>query len=303
MRQEQKLSSDSSRKRVSSQKDLWGDFMDPVQKALWFVESHSREHIALEDVAKACKVSAFHLTRAFAATMGLSLMRYVRARRLSEAARQLVEGADDILRVALDAGYGSHEAFTRAFRDYFLLTPEQVRAGGPFSRTQFQEAIVMNSTSELELAPPRFETLEPKLFAGLVERYDCRSPGGIPDQWQRFTPHLDIIPARVGKAAYGVIYNFDREGNFDYMCGVEVKALSELPRGITSVSVPGQRYAVFLNCGHIAGIRATIKAIWNKWLPRSGHQAVDAPTFERYGQEFNPLTGLGGFEIWIPIRG
>jgi AraC family transcriptional regulator len=82
--------------------------MDPVQKALWFVESHSREAITLEDIAKVCNVSAFHLTRAFTATMGLSLMRYVRARRLSEAARQLAQGADDILSVALDAGYGSH---------------------------------------------------------------------------------------------------------------------------------------------------------------------------------------------------
>ena len=67
--------------------------MDPVQKAPWYVESHSRESISLEDIADACKVSPFHLTRAFAATMGLSLMRYVRARRLSEAARQLASGA------------------------------------------------------------------------------------------------------------------------------------------------------------------------------------------------------------------
>ncbi len=102
--------------------------MDPVQKALWYVESHSRESITLDDIAGACKVSPFHLTRLFATTMGLSLMRYVRARRLCEAARLLAQGADDILAVALAVGYGSHEAFTRAFRDQFGLTPEQVRA-------------------------------------------------------------------------------------------------------------------------------------------------------------------------------
>jgi AraC-like DNA-binding protein len=54
--------------------------MDPVQKALWYVESHSREPITLEEVANACKISAFHFSRLFAATMGLSLMRSVRAR-------------------------------------------------------------------------------------------------------------------------------------------------------------------------------------------------------------------------------
>ena len=47
--------------------------MDPVQRALWFVESHSRGPVTLEDIAKACNISTFHLTRAFASTMGLSL--------------------------------------------------------------------------------------------------------------------------------------------------------------------------------------------------------------------------------------
>jgi AraC-like DNA-binding protein len=52
----------------------------------------------------------------------------MRGRRLSEAARVLANGGPDILSVALDFGYGSHEAFTRAFRDQFGLTPESVRA-------------------------------------------------------------------------------------------------------------------------------------------------------------------------------
>ena len=55
-------------------------------------------------------------------------MRYLRARRLSVAARALVNGVPDIFSVALDVGYGSHEAFTRAFRERFGVTPESVRA-------------------------------------------------------------------------------------------------------------------------------------------------------------------------------
>jgi len=256
----------------------------------------------LEDIARACKVSAFHLTRAFAAAMGLSLMRYVRARRLSEAARRLSQGAEDILRVALDAGYGSHEAFTRAFRDQFALTLEQVRAQGHLHNIHIVEAILMNPMPVRELAPPRFETLEPLLFVGLVERYDCQSPAGIPDQWQRFTPYLGNIPGQTGEAAYGLIYNFDSDGNFDYMCGVEVTDVSGLPRALKSLLVPAQTYAVFRDPGHIAGIRATCTTIWNQWLPESGYKAVEAPTLERYGKEFNPLTGMGGFEIWLPVQ-
>jgi AraC family transcriptional regulator len=276
--------------------------MDPVQKALWFVESHSREAISLEEIAKACKVSAFHLTRAFAASTGQSLMRYVRGRRLSDAAQRLAEGADDILGIAFDAGYGSHEAFTRAFRERFLATPEQVRAQGGYNHTLFLEAITMDSTPVADLAPPRFETLGPKRFAGIVQRHDCQSPAGIPDQWQRFIPYIGNIPGQVGQAAYGVCFNFDGDSNFDYMCSVEAAASPELPKGLTSLSVSSRKYAVFVHRGHVAGIRSTISAIWCNWLPESGFRAAEAPSFEKYGPEFNPRTGLGGLEIWVPVE-
>jgi AraC family transcriptional regulator len=276
--------------------------MDPVQRALWFVESHSREPITLERIAKTCNVSAYHLTRAFAASTGLSLVRYVRARRLSEAARQLAAGADDILAVALDAGYGSHEAFTRAFRDQFDLTPQQVRNQGNLNSISLVEAITMSSTATTTVEPPRFETATPKTFAGLTQRHNCQSPAGIPDQWQRFGPQIETIWARVGNAAYGVCSNFDPEGNFDYMCAVEVKGNPDLPIGLNLLQTREQRYAVFAHRGHISGIRGTISAIWSDWLPRSGYKCCDAPTIERYGPEFNPVTGLGGLEIWVAIQ-
>lgn len=276
--------------------------MNPVQKALWFVESHFREPITLEDIAAACQVSPFHLTRAFAGTMGLSLMRYVRARRLSEAARQLANGADDILTVALETGYSSHEAFTRAFRDLFALTPEQLRAQGHFNNISFTEPIAMNTTTIPALAAPRFETLEPTLFAGLVERYDCQAPTGIPAQWQRFQPYLGHIANQVGQAAYGVCYNFDDDGNFDYMCAVAVKNASDLPQEFQTLQTSQQKYVVFHHAHHVASIRATFSAIWSKWFPTSGYQAAKAPTLERYGSEFDGLTGMGGLEVWIAIE-
>jgi len=101
--------------------------MNPAQKALWFIESHLAGALTLDEIAGVAGVSRFHLVRAFAAATGLSVMRYVRARRLTEAAHALAGGAPDILELALDADYGSHEAFTRAFRDHFGVTPEAVR--------------------------------------------------------------------------------------------------------------------------------------------------------------------------------
>src|ERR1700744_3665787 len=102
--------------------------MNPAQKALWYIESHLASELTLDEISGVAGVSRFHMVRAFAAATGFWWMLYVRTRRLSEAARSLASGAPDILNVALDADYGSHEAFTRAFRDHFGVTPEAVRA-------------------------------------------------------------------------------------------------------------------------------------------------------------------------------
>jgi AraC family transcriptional regulator len=277
--------------------------MNPVQKALWFVESHLREPIALEEVAAHSGVSPYHLTRAFDAVTGQSLMRYVRTRRLSEAARVLLNGAPDILTVALDAGYGSHEAFTRAFRDQFGLTPEQARSRGSRANLDLMEPLVMDSTPMPNLSPPRFETSKPLLLAGLVARYNQATSAGIPSQWERLQPYLGHIPRQVGETAYGACYNTDDEGNFDYICAVEVSDFSDVPEGFATLRVPSHKYAVFRQSEHISSIRRTFSAIWGQWLPESGHKPADAPVLERYGPEFNGVNGTGGFEIWIPIEG
>ncbi len=60
---------------------------------------------------------------------------------------------------------------------------------------------------------------------------------------------------------------------------------------------------MFSHREHVSTIRRTINTIWSKWLPESGEQAADAADFERYGEEFDPWTGTGGLEIWIPIEG
>src|ERR1700682_3511085 len=173
--------------------------MNPAQKVLWYIESPLSDALTLEQIAGVGGVSRFHMVRAFAAATGLSVMRYVRTRRLSEAARALAGGAPDILNVALDADYGSHEAFTRAFRDHFGVTPETVRAATRLDNLKLQEPIVMDSTVIDNLQAPRFQTGKPLLVAGIGERYTCESSAGIPGQWQRF--HQSVQNIQIGRAS------------------------------------------------------------------------------------------------------
>ena len=279
--------------------------MNPAQKALWFIESHLGTALSLDEIAAVAGVSRFHMVRAFAAATGCSVMRYVRARRLTEAARALAAGAPDILSLALDADYGSHEAFTRAFRDHFGMTPEAVRATACLAKLRLQEPIMMDSTALDHLKPSRFENGKAFLVAGIGERYNHEDGGtaGIPNQWQRFHQSVGSIPGRVGQVAYGVCCNGDDAGNFDYIAGVEVADFSDLPRDFMRVRIPEQKYAVFTHREHISTIRRTVNTIWNHWLPASGFQIADAPNFERYDENFDPTTGNGGLEIWVPIKG
>lgn len=160
----------------------------------------------------------------------------------------------------------------------------------------------MNSTAFDTLAPPRYETGKAFLVAGVSGRFTHENGAGIPLLWQRYHHEIDAVPNRVGKVAYGVCCNGDDAGNFDYIAGVEVSDFSDLPREFSRVRIPAQKYAVFSHKDHISSIRRTINAIWNHWLPQSGFKMADAPTFERYDHNFDPATGDGGLEIWVPIE-
>lgn len=267
-------------------------------KALWYIETHLSEELPLETIAQASGVSKFHLSRAFASSMGLSLAAYIRARRLGLAAKQLLDGAPDILAVALDAGYGSHEAFTRAFRQQFGVTPEQARSQNLSIPTQ--EPLRMNLANTTPLAPPRLAQQEALLIFGLPMHCERAGDPGIPPLWNRFGPYIGNIDGQIGHTTYGVIYNAEEAGKFDYLCGVAVSSFPAHPAEFARLRVPAQTYAVFEHREHISAIAGTFKAIWEHGL--AGLQPVDAPWLEVYGESFDPHTGMGGLEIWVPVK-
>lgn len=276
--------------------------MDPVAKAIWFIELHSSEPIDLEAIARASDVSRFHLTRAFGEVTGYSVMRYLKARRLSEAARLLAEGHSDILSVALHVGYGSHEAFTRAFRDQFGTTPEAVRARGNIDDLALISAYTKDQKMATTLQAPRIEKVDGFLVAGFAERITHDNAASIPQLWQKLTPHIGHLPNEIPDYAYGVKMNAD-EDSFEYLAGVGVSSFDGIPKEFRTERIPAQTYAVFVHRGHVSTIRETMKAIWNEYLPSSGLQLADSPEYERYGPLFTPATGMGDVEVFIPIKG
>jgi AraC family transcriptional regulator len=276
---------------------------DPVGKALWLIESDLDGNLDLQAIADACGVSRFRLARAFVVATGWPVMRYARVRRLSRAARRLADGEPDILGLALEAGYGSHEAFTRAFREQFGITPEALRARANLDGIELREAMRMKPTSTYPLSEPRFEQGDELLIAGLGERFTPDKTQGIVALWQRFVPYIGRVPGQQGGETFGLCHSPDEEGSFEYIAGVRVSRSDDLPAGFTHQRLPPRRYVVFRHQGHISSIHETCAAIFQRWLPQSGLQAADAPEFERYSADFDPMAGTGHVEIWVPLNG
>ena len=151
---------------------------------------------------------------------------------------------------------------------------------------------------------PRFEDGKAIVIAGIAERYSGTN-SGIPAQWQRFMPEIGRVPGQIGRAAYGVVFDSLNDAvSFGYLTGVEVAQDCEVPAKFGHLEIPAHRYAVFSHNGHVSAIPRTMRAIFQEWLPASGHELVsDGPDFfERYGEDFDPRTGTGDIEIWLPVR-
>jgi AraC family transcriptional regulator len=276
--------------------------MSVVVKALWFIEGQFSRCPSLDDVARASGTTRFHLSRSFTWTTGLPVMAYVRGRRLTEALRALSDGAPSILGVALDAGYSSHEAFTRAFRDQFGITPEQARGGRRIEKHLLVEPIRMDDTTRTKLAEPRLEQRDSVTIAGLGARFRMDAVQGIPALWQKFQQYQGSL-GEVPGVWYGICGDWGESGeDFLYMAGVEVRSDPDLPEELSTYRFPAQSYLVFRHDTHISELQQTVGEIFGHYLPENGYDPSEISAyFEFYEERFDPATGLGGIELWMPV--
>jgi AraC family transcriptional regulator len=142
---------------------------------------------------------------------------------------------------------------------------------------------------------------KPVSCSPLNQSYTFENRSKIPMQWENFIPQIGKVAGQVGKGAYGVCWNNRPGHGFDYLSGVELTDAAKLPPELANVRLPGQEYAVVTHSDHVSAIGTTIDKIWNGWVRQSGLTVAESPWFERYNEEFNPQTGMGGMEIGIPI--
>jgi len=276
--------------------------MSLVEKAAWVIERNLTEELTLERLAQACGVSRFHLSHAFGQTVGRPVIQYLRERRLSEAARRLVREKCGVLEVALEVGYGSNEAFTRAFRGMLGETPEAAKRRSDVAGLALVEPLGRGPAASEPLEEPRRETPGELNFIGLAGAHRLGNTVGIPGQWGRFMALFGAIQGVADEVPWGVAFPADDDGAFRYLAAARVAADGVGPRELSRVRLEAQTYLVFRHRAHASRISETIGAIWNDWLPASGVEPVDAPSLERHSDNFDTNTGQGGVEIWVPVR-
>ena len=262
-----------------------------LNRALDLVVRRIDRPYTVEELAAAAAFSRFHFQRMFRAMTGESVTELVRRLRLERAAYRLRCGSASVTEVALDAGYDSAEAFSRAFRRGCGLSPSRYRKawpppgfGSPTARVRYYPG-----EERVEIDPPTGGTsmeIRIEIFDEIkVGRMRHVGPyNEVGPRFERLFEWAAAIGARPGRIlslSYDDPDAVASESLRSDAC-VELRTDASPPPGITMDSVGAGRYAVYTHRGPYDGIAGAYKRLFTLWLPGSGEEMDDRPCMEIY---------------------
>lgn len=179
-----------------------------------------------------------------------------------------------------------------------VVTPEVLETEGAMRAVEFG------------LAMPTFVQSPNRMLLGIAKRYTLVTRSEIPSQWNQFVEKISDIPHQAGPSSFGVSYECASDGSFDYFTGVEVTQVVDTSSrhddptpAFDRYCIPAGRYVVVEHTGHVSEIPKALETIWTRWIPSSGLKILrDGPCVEHYTEAFDPTTGMGGVEFWLPLE-
>lgn len=282
-----------------------------MQKAVDYMEANLKGEITLAEIASRSGYSVPHFHRIFTALTGHSAAGYLRKRRLSQAMVELMTARDDILTIALNYGFESHEAFTRAFRSAYGIPPSIFRKQGTQALLFEKINIIAMKKEGVAIMTPNIVLKEPKSLIGIARQMTQgeNKRKGLIDQIQEEFKELAVkIPGIEHPHLFYAVYDYlpediakeDDDIAYTYWFCVESAALP--PVGMEQKDIPRAKYAEFI-CnpanGTLNGEKVGIPLydyIDGVWLPNSGLELAESPDYEVHDTD----TGL--IEIYISIR-
>ena len=288
---------------------------EDIQKSIDFIEVNLKHDILLADCARAAGYSLYYYCRVFQLAAGMTVMDYVRARRLTNAAIDIYGTSKCIKEIAFDWGFNSHEHFVRVFKKNFGISPTAYRKSG-YSLDLFKEIQLSGCKPVIEAGEefnitPRIERIEPLRIAGRMmetSHENRRHLKDIPRFLNKYYSerYWEKIPGQVNRSKridYYLSTDFEKEGSvFNFLIGTEVSGRSAFPQGITYRVAPEGEYAVFTtprsdNFNMISMLKKTWKYIALKWLPESSYQHAGTHEIISYCPQVDEYSK----DIYIPI--
>jgi AraC-like DNA-binding protein/predicted transcriptional regulator YdeE len=276
-----------------------------LMRGVRFIERNIERPLSLAEVAAEAALSEYHFHRLFRARYGMAVMDYVRRRRLTRAAGQLLRTPSPIVEIAFDAGFESQAAFTRAFRRTYATTPAAYRSRGrevPWRSVEPLSDETLRTLPELGRGSPRLQWRDRLRVAGIEAELTGEGREQIPALWRglgdRLAKDAAIRPRLVGLSD-GV--RGERHGLLRYMAGIRLGARIPTPAGLTLAELPAGLYLNFTFDGAPARLSATIDYLFGVWIPGSGQVLRQAPSFELYDANL-PSREACRVELCFPVE-
>lgn len=149
---------------------------------------------------------------------------------------------------------------------------------------------------------PEFLTGEEKCLVALSGRFTPATRTDIPAMWHDFWSQNWQFQGYEEQAAYGVSYDVQPDGTFNYAIGRNIDPVPDsLPDKACTVVLSAGRYAVFRQHGPVTELPTLFDAIFSQWLPESGVFQREGAVFERYPYDDNASPESMKYEIWVPV--
>ncbi|MBD5779097.1 GyrI-like domain-containing protein [Pelagicoccus sp. NFK12] len=289
-----------------------------IQGTLDRIESLTTEPISVEQLAKEAGMSYWHFQRTFTAMVGEPVGRYIRRRRIAQAAMRLVDYEGTLLELALDYQFESHEAFTRSFKSELSVTPSEWREGRgsilyPRHRERLTQASLKQRYKNMNLLPEIVQRPDSR-FNGLQARYlsatsdEANNMRVIPELWKKFFERAPQLPPQTDGVYYGLSNTPEALGlerrhpdEAIYLAAAETDPSFPIPAGMTRWQSTGGLFAKFEHHGPVDTLGETIAYIYGKWFPNSGYEEREGPDFNRFDHRFSPVSETSVLEIFVPI--
>ena len=288
------------------------DWITGIQRALDYIEAHLTEEIDGSAVARLACSSPFHFQRMFHMLCGYPLGEYIRLRRLTAAANDLLQTEDKVIDIALKYGYDTPESFSRAFARFHGISPTEARRGGTvrsFSRLSVKLILLGGNTMDYriektgpipivckrkEVAQPMGETASEDISAFWR---DCTADGTI----DRLEGYLPNAPALEG--ILGICFSGDQsEETFPYGIGAEYNGAPLSGDGLEVMELPAGAYAVFpCKGGMPEAYEKTYRQICTEFFPQSGYEYGGCVEIEVY-PDGDPRDPNYTCEIWVAVK-